>query len=93
MYQAAESEAPISEETKAVVLTESWKHFLDLAEQSRDLVNQPLALVGALAEDVDPVLCGPMVIRVDRSTSVVKVASPLPQTPIMDAFEKFAPNT
>lgn len=96
MCHDSEDEEEINEEKKAIALAESWRYFLDLAEESHEVVNQPLALIAAPANDMDPILCCPLVVRVDRSSSIIKTDSPLPVTPIMDAFESWlgenAPN-
>ena len=81
-------------EKKAQALLSAWLHFLDLAEQSRELMGQPLGLVfGPGGQETAPAL-----LRLDRFSHVAEVRLPLGRiSPFLEAFDRWlaeaAPST
>eukprot|EP00624_Nannochloropsis_granulata_P002394 evm.model.NODE_22070_length_83641_cov_42.053585.24 len=95
--QQDEEEAGMAEgEKRALALLSTWVHFLDLAEQSREVLSQPLALLGG--GDTNANGCRSVVaVRVDRCSTAVPVRLPMPHhLTFLDAFDEWmfdcAPN-
>jgi hypothetical protein len=88
--QQDEEEAGMAEgEKQALALLSAWVHFLDLAEQSREVLSQPLALMGGGELSTK---CGASVVavRVDRCSTAVPIRLPLAHhLTFLDAFEEW----
>jgi len=90
--QQDEEEAGMAEgEKRALALLSAWVHFLGLAEQSREVFSQPLALMGGGETSTKGGGGGGesvVAVRVDRCSTAVPVRLPLAHhLTFLDAFD------
>jgi len=88
-HQDEEEAVMVEDEKRALALLSTWVHFLDLAEQSREVLTHPLALLAG--GDTSANGGGAVVaVRVDRCSTAVPVRLPMTQhLTFLDAFDEW----